>query len=128
MPARDRALGVPPPHLPRTGNLLCKHCVHMCLVFCCVREGMTAVYCRRHRLFVSISLVQKNPSVWIGCVLDPCEKDGCTLTVHFVHVQSGMLFRNSFSPSFLLPVSAGDLKIVKLFSGSELDSSAPMNV
>ena len=132
-PARDRALGAPPLLLPpppklTPGQTICfVSSVDTCLVFLtCVRwndcssppSGVGSL-CQFH--------LYRKPSVWFGCVPDLCEKMAAR-SRSIVHVHLATLSHNSLSPSFLPPVSAGDSKIVKLFPGSELDSSAPMNI
>ena len=117
----------PPPQThPRADNLLCQQCGYMSSFLTCVRwndcssppSGVGSL-CQFH--------LYRKPSVWFGCVPDLCEKMAAR-SRSIVHVQLATLSHNSLSPSFLPPVSAGDSKIVKLFPGSELDSSAPMNV
>ena len=107
---------------PRADNLLCQQCGYMSSFLTCVRwndcssppSGVGSL-CQFH--------LYRKPSVWFGCVPDLCEKMAAR-SRSIVHVQPVTLSHNSLSPSFLPPVSAGDSKIVKLFPGSELDSSA----
>ena len=118
----------PPPPKLTPGQTICfVSSVDTCLVFLtCVRwndcssppSGVGSL-CQFH--------LYRKPSVWFGCVPDLCEKMAAR-SRSIVHVHLATLSHNSLSPSFLPPVSAGDSKIVKLFPGSELDSSAPMNI